>query len=650
MSTRERLRRWLGRSVGSWWSLWIGGLWRPVVGGWRRPSAISGVLAICACLAFSAQASAGEPLSTLEEFPFQRDPRSGLGEIALDSEENAWFFEYSDYLEFHGGIFRISPNGIITGGAFLPEGYPTDIARGVSSDMWFTDDAKPPEEDSHIGRITPAGAVEEFPIPNGEAKPFDEAIEGPIAIAMGADRNMWFTDGRPNRENKIFIGRITAAGSIKEFPIPLGDQPDLPVYSYPYGIAQGADGNMWFTDQGHNEEGRNLIGRITPTGAIAEFPIPTPNSGPTAIALGSDGNMWFTEARSSKIGSITPAGYVTEYPVPSISGALNGIVAGGDGYMWYTGGSATNALGWIAPDGAVRTLSSTAIGGASPWSLAAGANDQIWFTDPRPTEIGNPAPSFLGHFVAPFAPTIVTAPLLSGQALEGKALSVSEGSWMYNPTAAASYRWERCDAAGLGCQDIGGEVGATYSLSSADVGHTLRAVVTAGNAIGTASAASSLSPVVQSTPPSPVDRVSSPPVVHPPVVATTLTWRFLWTSKYTIVKSLVAHAVPAGALVEVLCRGMGCPFSRSRSSPSIEHRVCHAGRCARRRVAGARKELDLSGRFKAARLKPGAHISITIVKAGWVGRSFLFTLHRDREPSVNVICLAPGSTSTGAAC
>jgi len=37
----------------------------------------------------------------------------------------------------------------------------------------------------------------------------------------------------------------------------------------------------------------NAIGRITPTGEIREYAIPTAHSLPLAIAAGADGNIWF---------------------------------------------------------------------------------------------------------------------------------------------------------------------------------------------------------------------------------------------------------------------------------------------------------------------------------------------------------------------
>src|SRR5260370_36842289 len=50
---------------------------------------------------------------------------------------------------------------------------------------------------------------------------------------------------------------------------------------------------------------------------FSEFPIPTGASSPITITPGPDGALWFTEALSNKIGRITPAGAITEFPLPT---------------------------------------------------------------------------------------------------------------------------------------------------------------------------------------------------------------------------------------------------------------------------------------------------------------------------------------------
>src|SRR5436305_14831944 len=104
------------------------------------------------------------------------------------------------------------------------------------------------------------------------------------------------------------------------------------------GIAPGPDGNVWFT-----EYSANNIGRITPTGAITEFPLPTPNSYPNWLTSGPDGNIWFSEA--SHIGRITSNGTITEYPLP----APRGLVTGADGNLWIVVEGAGAKIGRFVP-------------------------------------------------------------------------------------------------------------------------------------------------------------------------------------------------------------------------------------------------------------------------------------------------------------
>src|SRR5262249_49408386 len=81
--------------------------------------------------------------------------------------------------------------------------------------------------------------------------------------------------------------------------------------SGPTEVTAGPDGNLWFT-----EFNANQIGRITPTGTITEFPLPTANSGPWGITAGPDGNLWFAEFYGNQIARITPTRPITELSYP----------------------------------------------------------------------------------------------------------------------------------------------------------------------------------------------------------------------------------------------------------------------------------------------------------------------------------------------
>ncbi len=74
----------------------------------------------------------------------------------------------------------------------------------------------------------------------------------------------------------------------------------------------------------------------------------------------------------------------------------------------------------------------------------------------------------------------VTPPSISGSAVRGQTLTSSNGTWTFSlDYLTYTYQWERCDAGGSSCVDIGGATSNTYVLQAADVGSTVRVKVTA---------------------------------------------------------------------------------------------------------------------------------------------------------------------------
>jgi len=98
---------------------------------------------------------------------------------------------------------------------------------------------------------------------------------------------------------------------------------------------------------------------------------------------------------------------------------------------------------------------------------------------------------------APAAPANVKVPVLSGTARSGFRLDASAGTWSGTTPLTVAYSWQRCDRTGATCAPTGATT-SSYTLGTDDVGSTLRVVVTATNAAGSASATSSVSGVVQS--------------------------------------------------------------------------------------------------------------------------------------------------------
>jgi hypothetical protein len=95
-------------------------------------------------------------------------------------------------------------------------------------------------------------------------------------------------------------------------------------------------------------------------------------------------------------------------------------------------------------------------------------------------------------------PSNTSPPSVSGTAQQGQTLSASNGSWTNSPTGFA-YQWQDCDTSGANCANASGATAQTYGLGSGDVGHTVRVLVTASNSGGSATAASAVTGVVQSS-------------------------------------------------------------------------------------------------------------------------------------------------------
>jgi hypothetical protein len=81
-------------------------------------------------------------------------------------------------------------------------------------------------------------------------------------------------------------------------------------------------------------------------------------------------------------------------------------------------------------------------------------------------------------------------PKITGAASEGATDSASAGTWTGAAPIAYAYQWQRCASNGGSCVSIAGATKDTYVLTSADVGHTLRLLLTASNAGGTGQASS----------------------------------------------------------------------------------------------------------------------------------------------------------------
>jgi hypothetical protein len=112
---------------------------------------------------------------------------------------------------------------------------------------------------------------------------------------------------------------------------------------------------------------------------------------------------------------------------------------------------------------------------------------------------GTPATSAATAVVPPPpAPINSAMPTITGSAQQGQVLTGHTGAWTNEPTGY-EYQWKRCNTEGENCASIAATA-PTYTLVPADVGSTLRLEVTASNAGGSSSPASSAPTAVVTQP------------------------------------------------------------------------------------------------------------------------------------------------------
>jgi hypothetical protein len=103
-------------------------------------------------------------------------------------------------------------------------------------------------------------------------------------------------------------------------------------------------------------------------------------------------------------------------------------------------------------------------------------------SDPNGSASAASAPSAT---VAANLPSQQSAPTISGSQADG--FTATAGSWSPSDVTT-SYQWQRCNAGGNNCSDIGGATSASYTAQDADVGDDLRVLITATNPDGSAAA------------------------------------------------------------------------------------------------------------------------------------------------------------------
>ncbi len=197
---------------------------------------------------------------------------------------------------------------------------PTYITRGPDGALWFSE-----TNANKLGRIDLSGAITEFPVPTANAglaglvgysdggiwiaesnasaivrfdvtaktfgtpRPTLTASAAPTQIVVCPDaQTLCFTEN-----NAAKLGQITPAGVVTEHSL-------APATSA-FGLINGADFNLYFTDRAQNK-----IGQISGISfGVTEFAIPTAGSQASFLSLGPDAQVYFTETATNKVARLT---------------------------------------------------------------------------------------------------------------------------------------------------------------------------------------------------------------------------------------------------------------------------------------------------------------------------------------------------------
>ena len=193
--------------------------------------------------------------------------------MAFDFLGDIWFSTLAQ------GIGKFDTSGVTK---FVPinnnNTQPTAVALSGDGNIWYIE-----QSGSTIGRVTQSGQVTEFPL--GFL-----GSSGSYGITTGPDGHIWFCD--PARKR---IGSIRLDGSFLTYF-------SSGLTGSPINIILGPDNQIYFGEA----EGR--IGKISTAGNITEFPIPvvagTSSFPVKGLTVGPGGEIWFVNDLHSQIGRL----------------------------------------------------------------------------------------------------------------------------------------------------------------------------------------------------------------------------------------------------------------------------------------------------------------------------------------------------------
>jgi virginiamycin B lyase len=301
---------------------------------------------------------------------------------------NALVVEQASAAPAVDGEFPI-PNGVATD---------NDIVEGPDGNMWVTLEGT--QGTNGVARITPAGNVTEFPLPNtsygiavgpddnlwvsttigvikvppadpGNATPYNVGLSNGRGIVAGPDDKMW----------------VTGTDQLVSFDVadPEGTADSTAIAGMaPHGMSVGSDGLLWIADG----NGRVISATAADTPTVTPYDIQINAAGGAQdVAGGPNGQVAYAAPTTDPqtVGRINPGGdpLMTEL----VASDPFGVTFAPDGAYWVAR-SQTNDLLRLTPDGKTTNLTGFAdSGGVGPRKIAPGPNNTLWVTLDTPEKV-----------------------------------------------------------------------------------------------------------------------------------------------------------------------------------------------------------------------------------------------------------------------